>query len=310
MQGTAAAPIPFVVLGGWLGAGKTTLLNRLLVETSERTAVIVNDIGEVNIDRDLIAAASEDVIELTNGCVCCSIGASLAITLRDLALGDPRPERIVLEASGVADPSRPARYGDPAVVPLDAVITVIDAADIAARLADPVYGTLARTQIEACDLAVVSKLDTVDAARAEAAVAAVHEICAGPVLAADDTPGWTAALIAGALRGPQQTPQDAPQPAPSPLPAAYPPPALAPLPAVHTELWSFDGPVDPAGLADRLRGTEGLLRAKGFVATPQGPVLVQAAGRRITIGRASVAPARLGSLVVITRSAPPTGTAA
>lgn len=282
-----------MVLGGWLGAGKTTLLNRLLAETTERIAVIVNDVGEINVDRDLIAAASEDVIELTNGCVCCSIGASLAITLRDLTRSDPRPERIVLEASGVADPSRAARYGDRSVVPLDAVITVVDAADVVARLADPVYGSLVRTQIEVCDLAVVSKLDTVDDAAGATAMAAVEKISSGVVTPADRTTGWAASLIANCLPGPGilriRPAED----------------SLAGPPSVGTALWAFGDPVDPDVVEARLLAAEGMLRAKGFVSTHEGPVLVQAAGRRVSFSPAAAGPAHLGRLVVLTRKDPP-----
>ena len=102
-----------VVIGGWLGAGKTTLVNRLLGQAQgERIAVVVNDIGKVAVDADLVQAGDGDTVELTNGCVCCSIGDSLAVTLRDLVLGERPPERIVVEASGVADPDRVAAYGD------------------------------------------------------------------------------------------------------------------------------------------------------------------------------------------------------
>ncbi|HBM56866.1 MAG TPA: cobalamin biosynthesis protein P47K, partial [Acidimicrobiaceae bacterium] len=102
-----------VVLGGWLGAGKTTLLNRLLRAASdgERIAVVVNDVGEVCLDAELVAARDGDTVELTNGCVCCSIGDSLGVTLRDLVLSDRPPDRLVIEASGVAEPDRVAAYG-------------------------------------------------------------------------------------------------------------------------------------------------------------------------------------------------------
>ena len=126
-------PIPMTVLGGWLGAGKTTLLNRMLAHADQRIAVVVNDIGEINIDAALIGAADDEIVELTNGCVCCSIGQSLALTLRELTLRDPAPERIVVEASGVADPVQVAAYGDRRRVPLDAVITLADAETFAHR---------------------------------------------------------------------------------------------------------------------------------------------------------------------------------
>ena len=112
-----------VVLGGWLGAGKTTLVNRLLrAAHDERIAVVVNDIGEVNLDAELIAARDGDTVELTNGCVCCSMGESLALTLRDLVLSERPPDRLVVEASGVAEPDRVAVYGDRRRIRPDGVV--------------------------------------------------------------------------------------------------------------------------------------------------------------------------------------------
>ncbi len=159
------------VIGGWLGSGKTTLLNRLLTETTERVAVVVNDVGELNIDVDLIDRADDELVELTNGCVCCSIGGSLAITLRDLAKREPAPDRIVIEASGVAEPGQVARFGDRRVVPLESVIVTADATDIRRRVEDPVYGGLASAQLDQADRIVVTKLDLLT----EAEGAAVQE---------------------------------------------------------------------------------------------------------------------------------------
>ena len=119
--------IPMVVLGGWLGSGKTTLLNRLLrASGGERFAVVVNDVGAVNLDAELVAARDGATVELTNGCVCCSIGDSLALTLRDLVLSDRPPDRLVIEASGVAEPDRFAAYGDRRRIRLDGVVVAVD----------------------------------------------------------------------------------------------------------------------------------------------------------------------------------------
>ena len=103
--------MPVTVIGGYLGAGKTKLLNRLLAEAEgRRLAVLVNDFGEVNIDAALIANRDGETISLTNGCVCCSIGDNLGMTLYDLAERPDGPEHILVEASGVADPARIAGY--------------------------------------------------------------------------------------------------------------------------------------------------------------------------------------------------------
>ena len=127
-----------VVLGGWLGAGKTTLLNRLLraADAGERIAVLVNDVGEVNLDVDLVASRDGDTVELTNGCVCCTIGDSLSSTLRDLVLGDRPPDRVVVEASGIAEPDRVAAYGDRRRIRPDGIVVAVDATDVVARAAD------------------------------------------------------------------------------------------------------------------------------------------------------------------------------
>ncbi len=125
MDGGPTERIPMVVLGGWLGAGKTTLVNRLLrAAHDERIAVVVNDIGEVNLDAELIAARDGDTVELTNGCVCCSMGESLALTLRDLVLSERPPDRLVVEASGVAEPDRVAVYGDRRRIRPDGVVDI------------------------------------------------------------------------------------------------------------------------------------------------------------------------------------------
>ena len=155
-----------VVLGGWLGAGKTTLVNRLLrAADGERIAVVVNDIGEVNLDVELIAARDGDTVELTNGCICCSIGDSLAVTLRDLVLAsqssDRQLDRLVVEASGVAEPDRVAAYGDRRRIRPDGIVVAVDATDVVTRAADPACGPLVLRQVRAADLLVVTKADLV-----------------------------------------------------------------------------------------------------------------------------------------------------
>ena len=103
---TMAAPLPVNLLCGYLGAGKTTLLNRLLDRQGERILVMVNDFGDIAVDAALIAGRSADTIQLSNGCICCSIGGGLfdaferALSLRN------RVDRLVIEASGVAEPRR------------------------------------------------------------------------------------------------------------------------------------------------------------------------------------------------------------
>ncbi len=153
--------IPLTVIGGYLGAGKTTLINNLLsTGRGRRLAVLVNDFGAINIDRDLIVRHDGDTIALSNGCVCCSIADALGEALDNaIALG---PDNIVIEASGVADPAKIAYYGQgwPGVQ-LDAVAVLVDATSIRSRAGDKLVGELVQRQLDAGDLLLLSKTDLI-----------------------------------------------------------------------------------------------------------------------------------------------------
>lgn len=160
-------PLPLTVIGGFLGAGKTTLLARMLRESEgRRLAVLVNDFGALNVDAELIAANDGDMIALTNGCACCSIGDDLTDALIRV-LGAPAPfDAVVIEASGVSDPWRIAQVGltDPGLS-LDGVIVMVDAAAVLEQAADSLLADSLRRQLKAADLVVVNKVDLVDAGR-------------------------------------------------------------------------------------------------------------------------------------------------
>ena len=101
-----SVPVPILLVAGFLGAGKTSVVNDLLAHAEgRRIAAVVNDFGAINIDAELIAGASDGVVSLSNGCICCSLEGDLLRTLSALLRRDPRPEFIVIETSGVADPS-------------------------------------------------------------------------------------------------------------------------------------------------------------------------------------------------------------
>ena len=152
-------PVPFTVIGGFLGAGKTTLLNHILRHATERIAVLVNDFGATPIDADLIAAHDGDTIALANGCVCCSLAGELALALGSLRDADPPFDRIITEASGVADPRKIAQYGTTPGFRLDGVIVVADACTLVATLADTRIGNQIGAQLEGADLVVLNKTD-------------------------------------------------------------------------------------------------------------------------------------------------------
>ena len=156
-------PIPVTILGGYLGAGKTTLINRILAQqTPSRLAIFVNDFGEVNIDAALIETQTDNVVSLTNGCVCCSIGDDLGKALFDLLENDQMTDHIVIEASGAADPARIGGYasGDTRLgVPT--VITLADAETVQGRAKDKFVGKLVKRQLASAQVIALSKTDLV-----------------------------------------------------------------------------------------------------------------------------------------------------
>jgi G3E family GTPase len=159
----ARPAIPLVVLGGYLGAGKTTLLNHVLANSAQRRiAVLVNDFGDINIDAALIRERTDDVINLENGCVCCSIGGRLVDALVAISARPERPEVLIIEASGVSDPVKIAQIGllDRAFR-LVGIIVAVDAERIGATLLDPYVGDIVRRQIAGATALVLTKTDLV-----------------------------------------------------------------------------------------------------------------------------------------------------
>lgn len=156
--------IPLTILTGFLGAGKTTLLNRLLSGNHGlRVAVLVNDFGSVNVDAELVVGVEDEVISLANGCVCCSIRDDLVEAVERALERPERPEYVVLEASGVADPAGiAATFMDPSFherIRLDSVITVVDAEQL---FAVPQLMKLKLWQIGCADLLILNKVDLVN----------------------------------------------------------------------------------------------------------------------------------------------------
>jgi G3E family GTPase len=158
-------PVPILLVTGFLGAGKTTVVNHVLAHAGgRRIAAVVNDFGAINIDAELIEGSSDGVISLSNGCICCALEGDLLRTLATLLRRSPRPEAIVIETSGVADPTDIVRnLMDPVIwreAPLETVLCVVDATSPAEALADP----LLRAQIRAADVVALTKRDLADAA--------------------------------------------------------------------------------------------------------------------------------------------------
>ena len=155
---------PVTVLTGYLGAGKTTLLNRILSEDhGKRYAVIVNEFGEIGIDNDLIVGADEEVFEMNNGCVCCTVRGDLIRVVAGLMKRKGRFDAIIVETTGLADPGPVAQtfFMDDEVkakAKLDSVTTVVDAKHILLRLSD---SKEAVEQIAFADQIVLNKVELV-----------------------------------------------------------------------------------------------------------------------------------------------------
>ena len=178
--------IPITLLSGFLGAGKTTLINHLLSDPNAgKIAVIVNEFGEIGIDGDLISRASEDMLELTNGCICCAAQGDLMdglnkLFLRKVGLAEPKIEfdKIVIETTGIADPSPLAKllYTDlklDLTFKLDAVLTVVDLKHVEREIANSIE---AQKQIAIADKIIFNKRDMVDDAAFERATAVVSAL--------------------------------------------------------------------------------------------------------------------------------------
>ncbi|MGQ2909778.1 MAG: CobW family GTP-binding protein [Aliihoeflea sp.] len=160
----AQAQIPVTVLTGYLGSGKTTLLNRILSEDhGKRYAVIVNEFGEIGIDNDLIVESDEEIYEMNNGCICCTVRGDLIRTVETLMRRPGRFDAILVETTGLADPAPVAQtfFMDDDVrakTKLDAVVALVDAKHLPLRLKD---SREAADQIAFADVVVLNKTDLV-----------------------------------------------------------------------------------------------------------------------------------------------------
>jgi G3E family GTPase len=260
--------IAVTIIGGYLGAGKTTLLNHLLATTDERVAILVNDFGELNIDVSLIEAAEGNTISLPNGCICCSMIDGLGAAMSDIDELDPRPQRLVIEASGVADPAGVAAFTHRRGYRLDLVVVMVDGEQFATNAADQYVGETVRGQLAAADLVIVNKTDLMDDAADSRLDELLHRLApAVPTVRAVNAVIDPAVLL-------DLSPRD-----------------VAPQAdrlhdhGVPFETWSYEGGVVDLRTVRAMAHAlpPAVVRAKGIVATPEGTQVFQRVGSRWTL---------------------------
>lgn len=277
--------LPVTVIGGYLGAGKTTLVNHLLRHADGiKIAVLVNEFGTLAIDADLIEAQDETLISIAGGCVCCSYGNDLIQAMLDLQQLDPKPDHVVIEASGVA---LPGAIGSSISLledyHLDGIVVMCDAETIQEQAANDYIGDTIERQLTDANLVLLNKGDLVSAdqhsdlrtwVQGMAPQAAVIPAEQGQVPNAVVLQPFAPSDTDLSERGPHQ------------------------MQSFASRVIHFDRNLDADEVAQTLADPAlALIRAKGFVPTSSGLRAIQVVGRRWSVTQAPLS-AKPGVVVI------------
>ncbi|WP_299153674.1 CobW family GTP-binding protein [uncultured Tateyamaria sp.] len=266
-------PLLLTIIAGYLGAGKTTLVNQLLRHANgTRYAVMVNEFGSLPIDEDLIEAEGDDLITLAGGCVCCSYGDDLMMAMAQMRDLEPRPDHILLEASGVALPGNIAAaislFGND--IEVLGIVLLADAEALSDQLANPYLSDTVTRQLAAADLAVLTKVDLATPDQMQRARQIVAEHAPGVAVIESEGADLTQSILLLSRQDTQQAPGTDHTPH-----------------HIHlvTETLPMADAVDAENFANQLALDPKVVRAKGHLANSGDGRLMtlQLVGRRYSI---------------------------
>ncbi len=267
-------PLSTTIISGYLGAGKTTLVNHILRHADgQKLMVLVNDFGELPIDADLIETDEGDVINLSNGCVCCSLGGDLFATFAQIFDRVPQPDHLIIEASGIAQPRSIANIAraEPDLH-LDGIVTLVDCTMLEDCLRMEQIAPTLVDQIKSADILLTSKCDLVPDKQRAAFRQLLRDLNPlSPILNCPDGAIPTEIVLGGYASTDEIMEQ--------------------PLDARHSHLyahWSFERSVrfDVNDLSRQLESLpEGILRVKGVIHPEDhtGPIAIHKVGNRVSI---------------------------
>lgn len=255
---------PFSVVGGYLGSGKTTLLNQVLTAAhGRRLALVINDFGAVGVDADLLDRGDGRTLELPGGCVCCQPSGGIAAAMRDVKQMTPAADGVVVEVSGVGDPTGVMPWGDHPGLRRGVCLVCVDTQAVVAQLADRWVAETVRGQLLAADAYLLTKTDLVGRHRVEEVIGLLRSLVEDPLFTSDrvEAAGWiitgttgTASRSAGGTSG-------------------------AHAQQHRTATIAATGPIDGERLASTLDELPGVARLKGTLRTSdERRALVQVAG--------------------------------